>query len=357
MKEKLFIILLLFLLLASCKKDDDVNGSKGLELSQTILYFTANKDASLVKVNTDENWTVTCDAEWVSFSTDKGDKSTGFIIGASENKSFMRQATVTILAGNTKKSIEVIQNGVSKIEFEMNGVNFRFLPVEADTSFYLHGETYFSSRSVYLDSYFISETEVTNAQWNAVVGNLPYVDENSKPNLPVIVNWKQISNDFLPKINSKGYYKFRLPTEHEWEVAAKGGKKSRNTSFTGSIYIDEVAWYWLNSEGKKHPVASKKPNELGLYDMSGNLSEWCSDWYVQWTEQNPPQSELNNPTGSSNGYLKVIRGGDYSAERFIYDRNNCRTSSRNYLPPDINTDGYLYDGYNHHTGFRLVISK
>ncbi|MBN2164979.1 MAG: SUMF1/EgtB/PvdO family nonheme iron enzyme [Marinilabiliaceae bacterium] len=274
-------------------------------------------------------------------------------MGASENKTFLREATITISAGNTKKSIQVIQSGVSKIEFELNGVIFRFLPVQADTLFYFD----FPFRSVYLDSYFISETEITNAQWNAIVGSLPYNDENSKPNLPVIVNWNQISTEFLPKINSKVSYLFRLPTEHEWELAAMGGKKNINSSYAGSIYIDEVAWYWLNAGGKKHEVGLKQPNELGLYDMSGNVSEWCSDWYEQWTDLNPPPSESTNPTGPATGTLKVIRGGDFIAERFEYDRNNCSVSSRNYLPPDISTEGFLYDGYYHYTGFRLVIAK
>lgn len=353
MDNKIACFLLVFLFMVSCGKDDDSDGSGVLELSHSTINFTTEKDASLVKVQTDKNWTATCDAGWISFSAENGEGTTAFLIGASENKTFLREATITISAGNTKKSIQVIQSGVSKIEFELNGVIFRFLPVQADTLFYFD----FPFRSVYLDSYFISETEITNAQWNAIVGSLPYNDENSKPNLPVIVNWNQISTEFLPKINSKVSYLFRLPTEHEWELAAMGGKKNINSSYAGSIYIDEVAWYWLNAGGKKHEVGLKQPNELGLYDMSGNVSEWCSDWYEQWTDLNPPPSESTNPTGPATGTLKVIRGGDFIAERFEYDRNNCSVSSRNYLPPDISTEGFLYDGYYHYTGFRLVIAK
>ena len=152
-------------------------------------------------------------------------------------------------------------------------------------------------------------------------------------------------------------YQFRLPTENEWEVAARGGLKDINASFAGSIYIDSVAWYFQNSEGRKHEVAMKLPNELGLYDMSGNVSEWCSDWYLEWTEANRPPSESTNPTGPATGTLKVIRGGDFIAERFQYDRNNCRVSSRNYLPPGINTSDFLYEGSYHFPGFRLVIAK
>jgi formylglycine-generating enzyme required for sulfatase activity len=357
MKNKIVCLSILLILIVSCGKDDVPDESGSLKLSHSVIHFTDGKDASLVEVQTDKNWSATSDVDWISFSANKGEKSTAFLVGASANKLFPRKAKVTISAGNTSKSIDIIQQGVPKIEFQINGVSFKFLPVEADTSFNLQGEFYFSSRSVYLDSYFISETEISNAQWKALVGSLPYEGEDSKPDLPVIVNWNQISTAFLPKINSIGGYRFRLPTEHEWEVAAIGGKKSKNTSFAGSIYIDEVAWHYLNSEGKKHPVALKKPNELELYDMSGNVSEWCSDWYGQWTEQSPPASKSTNPTGPASGTLKVIRGGDFSAGRFLYDRNNCRTSARNYLPPDISTPGFLYDGYIHQTGFRLVITK
>ncbi|PZX13837.1 formylglycine-generating enzyme required for sulfatase activity [Breznakibacter xylanolyticus] len=349
---------MLSLFFVACGKDDDDGGGGGdLSVSQALIQFSSGKDASLVKVISDKSWKASCDADWMSLSANSGDQSTAFLIGASPNPLFERTAKVIISSGNATQTIEVVQKGVSKIEFQINGVPFTFLPVEADTTFFLQGETYFSSRSVFLSSYFISQTEITNAQWQAVLGSLPYVDESSKPQMPVVVNYNTIANVFLPKINALADYRFRLPTEHEWEVAAMGGMLSKQTSFAGSIYIDEVAWHYLNSEGRKHVVASKKPNELGLYDMSGNVSEWCSDWYVLWTEQAPPPSTLTNPAGPTTGTLKVIKGGDFSAERFEYDRNNCRISSRNFLPPDISTEAFLYDGYNHHTGFRLIIYK
>lgn len=355
MLHKITVLLLLLLFLASCRKDDSED-KDSLDLSMESVNFSAQKDASLIVVRTDKNWTAKCDASWIALSTKEGQSSTGFLVGVPANRGFKREATITVSSGKISKDIKVSQLGVTKIEFEINGAKFKFLPVIADTFFYLDGTTYLATRKVFLDSYFISETEITNAQWKVVAGSLPYNTENNLPNHPVVVNWKQINEVFIPKINQNSDYQFRLPTENEWEVAARGGLLSGNTSYAGSIYIDQVAWHWQNSEGKKHKVALKKANELGLYDMSGNVSEWCSDWYVEWTDANRPSGELINPKGPTSGTLKVIRGGDFQANRFEYDRNSCSVTSRNYLPPDIITDGFLYEGYNHYTGFRLVIT-
>jgi formylglycine-generating enzyme required for sulfatase activity len=366
MKQKLVLFYLLLLLLASCGKGDDPDPNDPdnppvvvdlFDLSLTTIHFTAEKDASLVVVKTDSDWNATCTANWIALSAYEGNQSTGFIIGASANQNFSRQASISILSEGQSREIIVIQAGVSSIQFEINGVSFSLLPVETDMTFYLDGETYLASRSVFLDSYFLSETEITNAQWKAVMGSLPYEGENSMPDLPVVVNWNTIVENFIPKINELTGYQFRLPTENEWEVAARGGKEDDNTSYAGSIYIDEVAWHFGNSEGRKQKVAIKNPNELGLYDMSGNLSEWCSDWYEEWTDDNHPPTEANNPTGPASGTEKVIRGGDFLADRFEYDRNSCTVVSRNHLPPDISTEDFLYDGYLHFTGFRLVLAQ
>lgn len=364
MKQKILLLNVIIILLSSCKKDDkpgktdpDSPASAKLEISYETLNFSAEKDASLVVVKTNESWQANCNADWIELSTYEGDTATGFIVGASANHNFERESEITIATSKESKEISVKQAGVSFIEFNINGTPFRFFPVKADTSFYLDGATYLATRTVFLNSFFISETEITNAQWRAVTGSLPYDGEDNYPDLPVIVNWKDINSHFIPEINELTDYECRLPTENEWEVAARGGLKSKNTNYAGSMYVDEVAWYFQNSEGRKHQVGIKLPNELGLYDMSGNVSEWCGDWYEEWTEENRPPSNSSNPVGPSTGTKKVIRGGDFLADRFEYDRNSCLVYSRNYLPPDISTPDFLYDGYNHYTGFRLVIAK
>jgi hypothetical protein len=366
MKLKPLLLFLFVPLLVSCEKEEApdplITEIKSvtvnlIDVTLTTIQFTAEKDASLVVVETEATWEAVCPADWITLSAYEGSQSAGFLIGATANRNFPREATVTISSGSNTKEILVQQEGLSSIRFEIDGVAFVLLPVEADTSFYLDGDTYIASRSVFLNSYFISETEITNAQWEAVMGALPYEGENLAPNHPVVVNWNTIAENFIPGINEISGLQFRLPTENEWEVAARGGKEDENSSYAGSIYIDEVAWHFGNSQGSKHDVGEKAPNELGLYDMSGNVSEWCSDWYQQWTEQNPPETESVNPTGPATGSEKVIRGGDFNADRFQYGRNSCRVTSRNYLPPGINTPGFLFEGYEHHTGFRLVLAR
>lgn len=128
-----------------------------------------------------------------------------------------------------------------------------------------------------------------------------------------------------------------LPTEAEWEFAARGGNKSRNYIFSGSNNLDEVAWYNENSGEKTHPVSSKKPNELALYDMSGNVTEWCSDWY-----DNYGMAVVTDPTGPASGHSRVIRGGSW-----IDNATGCRTATRHIGHP-VNHDKYY--------GFRLALS-
>ncbi len=355
-----FLIFLSFLTIAvSCNKEDATKIEDSyLDISLVSIDFTADKDASLLKIETNNEWKISSDATWLSFSAKNGNESTAILVAATENKRFQRAATVTVQAYNITKEIKVTQTGVSKIEFEINGIKFTLLPVLADTTFYLEGGVSFNSRNVYLDNYFISETEITNAQWQAVTGNLPYNTENSFPNLPVVATWNQIAQNFIPKINELTEYKFRLPTEHEWEVAARGGHEFvQFYYFAGNNNADDVAWYYNNSEGRKHDVGLKQPNELGLYDMSGNVSEWCSDWYREWTEDNPPGNNLTNPTGPSIGTNKVVRGGDLVADEFQYQQNSCYIYMRDHLPPNIDTDDFLYGGYYHYPGFRLVIAK
>ena len=175
--------------------------------------------------------------------------------------------------------------------------------------------------SVTLSGYYIGKTEVTQVLWQAVMGSNPSYFEGD--DLPVEqVSWDDCQ-EFIRKLNSLTGQNFRLPTEAEWEFACRGGNNSRGYKYSGSNYIDNVAWYDGNSGDKTHPVATKSPNELGIYDMSGNVWEWCADWYGDYSS-----GRQTNPKGPYGGSYRVGRGGSW----FIYARF-CRSSFRiSFIP-------------------------
>ena len=189
---------------------------------------------------------------------------------------------------------------------------------------------------VELSDYYIGETVVTQALWKAVMGNNP--SEPQKDDLPVVnVSWEDCQA-FINKLNQMTRRNFRFPTEAEWEYAARGGKDYKNSEYAGNNIIDSVAWYSDNSEGIIHEGKTKLPNVLDLYNMIGNVWEWCYDWKGDYSN-----NAQTNPTGPSRGYARMLRGGSY--------RNNynfCRVSSRSSAPP-----GYCDIS----VGFRLALSR
>ena len=208
--------------------------------------------------------------------------------------------------------------------FTANGVSFKMILVEGGT--FTMGATSEQGNNAYswekpahqvtLSTYYIGETEVTQALWEAVMGNNPSNFKGS--DRPV----EQVNSDdcksFISKLNSLTGQNFRLPTEAEWEFAARGGNKSLGYKYSGSNSLRNVAWYGSNSGGETHPVKTKSPNELGLYDMSGNVWEWCQDWYGSYSS-----SSQTNPTGASSSSDCVIRSGSWNRNDF-----DCRVSSR-----------------------------
>ena len=193
--------------------------------------------------------------------------------------------------------------------FTVNGVSFVMVPVEGGT--FQMGSNYAEpeegpEHAVTLDNYYIGQTEVTQALWYAVMGTNPSYFHGSS--LPVeFIKWRECQ-EFIFKLNILTGQKFRLPTEAEWEYAARGGNKSKGYQYSGSNDIDAVAWYGDNSGTKTHEVATKLPNELGIYDMSGNVWEWCQDWYNSKYFNNSPSK---NPTGPLKGSRRVCRGGSW----------------------------------------------
>jgi formylglycine-generating enzyme required for sulfatase activity len=172
------------------------------------------------------------------------------------------------------------------------------------------GDEEYPTHNVTLSNFYIGKYEITQMQWQEVMGASTKLSNPSYfkdcDNCPVeSVSWNDVQ-EFIKKINMKTGKNYRLPTEAEWEYAARGGVLTSTTTYAGSNKIDDVAWYDGNSESKTHPVGSKKQNELGVYDMSGNVWEWCNDWYEKYSG-----GSQTNPQGPSYGSNRVLRGGSW----------------------------------------------
>ena len=253
----------------------------------------------------------------------------------------------TMLLFGCKKYIDY-----SAINFEdyflVNGVSFEMVYVEGGT-FDMGATTEQGSdaydneypvHSVTLSGYYIGRCEVTQELWLAVMGSWPGTAPSNSygvgANYPAYyISWNDCQ-EFISRLNSLTGRTFRLPTEAEWEYAARGGNKSSHYKYSGSNNIDEVAWYSSNSGSKTHAVGTKTANELGIYDMSGNVREWCSDRYGGYSVL-----AQTNPQGPSTGSSRVFRGGGWD-----YTARVCRVSYRNRKDPDYSSSYY---------GLRLVL--
>ena len=228
--------------------------------------------------------------------------------------------------------------------FIVNGVEFKMIKVEGGT--FRMGATseqtnYYNDEkpvhSVTLSDYYIGETEVTQELWQAVMGSNPSYFKGNNQRPVESVSWNDCQ-EFIKELNRLTGKEFRLPTEAEWEYAARGGKYSKDYvyKYSGSNNADEVAWYYDNSGDETHPVKTKKANKLGLYDMSGNVDEWCNDWYGSYQSYSQ-----TNPTGPSWGGYRVLRGSSWNL-----NVSYVRVSNRNHDTPDYRIS---------HNGLRLAL--
>ena len=260
-----------------------------------------------------------------------------------------------------KQEVEIIENQTTQVALELaqlnnyttlngddreftvtgNGktITFKMIKVKAGT--FQMGGTESDEKPVHnvtiSKDFYMGETEVTQGLWYAVMGKIPS-NRNTGDSFPVKnVNYKDCL-EFLERLNKLVNQSFRLPTESEWEYAARGGHKmaTPNYIYAGSNTLGDVAWYSDNSGSETHEVKTKKANELGLYDMSGNVRELCADWYGSYNSDSQ-----TNPIGPTSGSYRVFRGGSWN-----YDATNCRVASRGYDSPSNRYDNL---------GFRLAL--
>lgn len=234
-------------------------------------------------------------------------------------------------------SIIVETEYAEKTTFTVNGVSFNMIAVKGGTftmgATSEQGDDAYSdekpTHQVTLSDYCIGETEVTQELWQAVMGSNPSYFSGNLQRPVESVSWNDCQ-EFIKKLNQLTGKTFRLPTEAEWEYAARGGSQSHGYKYAGSNTIGDVAWYTVNSSSTTHPVKQKQANELGLYDMSGNVWEWCQDWYGSYSS-----SSQTNPTGPSSGSDRVFRGGSWGLSAW-----HCRVSYRGISTPTFR-DGSL----------------
>lgn len=259
-------------------------------------------------------------------------------------------ATLLFSCTKEEKRNEIIINAGDLVTIEpYKGLTFNMVFVEGGT-FHMGSQTEDPAginydaearpdeapvHQVTLDGYYIATTEVTQNLWRHVTCDESF-DAEWGGQFPAYNISFDETKKFITRLNRATGLHFRLPTEAEWEYAARGGKNSRGYKYSGSDNIDDVAWYWKNSNDQLHPVATKNPNELGIYDMSGNVREWCSDWADYYTEE-----EQVNPTGPNTGNFRILRGGS----RYNNDQL-CRTTYRLC---------HYYYAEDNLTGFRLVL--
>ena len=350
MKTRLLFIIAAIMLLFGCNKDRDLNDLK-FEITNEELVVTS----STATLMADYSWPGKIVSIAMEVSEEESlDNANSFEATVSGNS-----LTVTATGLKTQTTyyyrIKTDTGGVTfesdtrtfvtkktDLSLTVKGVSFDMVYVEGGTfdmgaTYEQGGDAWDNEKPVHrvtLSGYYIGMYEVTQELWEAVMGSNPSYFKGAQ-NPVESVSWNDCQ-EFVSRLNSLTGRMFRLPTEAEWEYAARGGNKSSHYKYSGSGNIGNVAWYYDNSGSRTHAVGTKSPNELGIYDMSGNVWEWCSDLWGDYSAE-----AQTNPQGPSSGDKRVLRGGRWGS-RARY----CRVSNRDYGDPDYSLS---------RSGLRLVL--
>jgi len=331
MKRKILqttIVALLFIVATiSCKKDEPLNS---IALDKTLTVFvgeTATLTVTFIP-NSATNKKISWESSDPTIATVENGKVSGIAFG---------EAKITATSQDGGRTAYCMVTVIQPIEPEIvwvEGGTFTMGCTDEQGDECVDNEK--PSHSVTLSGFYMGKYEVTQKEWVVAMGKNPSFHRGD--NLPVeCTSWNDIQQ-YIQRLNAYTGKNYRLPTEAEWEYAARGGKLQKEYMYSGSDILDDVAWYSGNSDDITQPVGTKKPNDLNIYDMSGNVFEWCSDWYGAY--QAIPQT---NPTGPEVGIGRIARGGGVGVDTY-YQRVLVRT----YAKPE-NTLMNL--------GFRLVLTK
>ena len=289
------------------------NKTPTLSVVPSSLSFVSMGEQYDFEISSNRNWTISNPWAWLTIEPMSGSNDGAITVTAAPNTSSLtRSATIAVRGPGVRvQNINITQSSPVLDAIYENMVLVEggvFTMGGTSQNDERHLDNLFPAHRVQLNDYYIGIYEVTQAQWKAIMGtdNNPSVFKGDK--LPVeSVSWHDVQ-EFIRKLNTLTGKQYRLPTEAEWEFAALGGledeKRNKSYKYSGSDKWQDITW----NDGKTHPVGTKAPNELGIYDMTGNVSEWCNDWYGKFSS-----STKINPKGPSSGYTRVARGSCSSA--------------------------------------------